>query len=77
VPGISCGGGIHWVNLDHVVGTGVARTRPAVIISNDIGNEFSARVIVALLTTAGHDKVYPFEVLVSAGEGCRNPPRPR
>ena len=43
--------------------------RPAVIISNDIGNEFSTRVIVAPLTAAGQDKVYPFEVLIPAGEG--------
>ena len=39
-------GDLYWVNLDPVVGAEIAKTRPAVIISNDIGNEFSARVIV-------------------------------
>ncbi len=62
-------GDVYWVNLDPVVGTEIAKTRPVVIISNNIGNEFSARVIVALLTSAGHDKVYPFEVLIPTGEG--------
>jgi mRNA interferase MazF len=62
-------GDVYWVNLDPVVGTEIAKTRPAVIISNDIGNEFSARVLVAPLTTGGQDRVYPFEVLVPAGEG--------
>ena len=46
-------GDLYWVNLDPVVGTEIAKTRPVVIISNDIGNEFSSRVIVAPLTTAG------------------------
>jgi len=59
-----------WVNLDPVVGTETAKTRPAVIISNNIGNEFSSRVIVAPLTTAGQDKVYPFEVLIPVAEGA-------
>lgn len=30
-------GEIYWVALDPVVGTEIAKTRPAVIISNDIG----------------------------------------
>lgn len=62
-------GDMYWVNLDPVVGTEIAKTRPAVIISNNIGNEFSTRVIVAPLTTAGQDKVYPFEVLIPIAEG--------
>jgi mRNA interferase MazF len=62
-------GAIYWVNLDPTVGTEIGKTRPAVIISNDTGNQYSARVIVAPLTTGGIGKVYPFEVLVPAAEG--------
>lgn len=62
-------GAIYWVNLDPTVGTEIGKTRPAVIISNDTGNQYSARVIVAPLTRGGIGKVYPFEVLVPAGEG--------
>jgi mRNA interferase MazF len=51
------------------VGTEIAKTRPAVVISNNIGNQFSARVIIAPVTSQGTNRVYPFEVLVPAGEG--------
>ena len=62
-------GEVYWVNLDPTVGTEISKTRPALIISNDIGNQYSARVIVAPITSRGTDTVYPFEVLVPAGEG--------
>lgn len=61
-------GGVYWVALDPVVGTEIAKTRPAVIISNDTGNQYSTRVIVAPVTSGSVTKVYPFEVLVPAGE---------
>jgi mRNA interferase MazF len=61
-------GEIYRVDLDPVVGTEIAKTRPAVIISNDRGNEFSERVIVAPLTSRGTHRVYPFEVLLQQGE---------
>jgi mRNA interferase MazF len=62
-------GDIYWVSLDPTVGTEIAKTRPAVIVSNDDGNELSARVIVAPTTSSNVTRVYPFEVLVQAGEG--------
>jgi mRNA interferase MazF len=62
-------GEIYWVHLDPVVGSEIAKTRPAVIISNDIGNQYADRVIVAPITSGGLGKIYPFEVLVPAGEG--------
>lgn len=61
-------GEIYWVNLDPTFGSEIAKTRPAVIISNDIGNQYSPRVIVAPMTSGGTQRVYPFEVLVPAGE---------
>jgi mRNA interferase MazF len=62
-------GDIYWVQLDPVVGSEIAKTRPALIISNNVGNEHAARVIVAPITTGGLVKVYPFEVRINAGEG--------
>ena len=41
--------------------------RPALVIQNDIGNEFSPTTIIAALTTAGI-KPYPFIVPVTAKE---------
>ena len=62
-------GELYWVNLDPTVGSEIAKTRPCLIVSNDIGNQYAGRVIVAPLTTGGIDRVYPFEVLVPAGTG--------
>jgi mRNA interferase MazF len=62
-------GEIYWVDLDPTVGSEIARTRPCVIVSNDLGNQYAARVIVAPFTSGNTDRVFPFEVLVLAGEG--------
>lgn len=61
-------GEIYRVSLDPTIGTEIAKTRPALIISNDIGNQFSERVTVAPLSSQHTEKVYPFEVLIPAGE---------
>ncbi len=62
-------GEVYWVSLDPVMGSEVAKTRPSVVISNDIGNQYSDRVIVAPISSADTAKVYPFEVLLRPGEG--------
>ncbi|MBI2940066.1 MAG: type II toxin-antitoxin system PemK/MazF family toxin [Chloroflexi bacterium] len=62
-------GEIYWVNLDPTVGTEIAKIRPALIISNDIGNQYAARVIAAPITSRSLERVYPFEVEVPAGVG--------
>lgn len=56
-------GEIYWVRLDPTVGTEIAKTRPAVIISSDNGNEHADRVIVAPITSGDLERVYPFERL--------------
>jgi mRNA interferase MazF len=61
-------GEVYWVRLDPTVGTEMQKTRPGVIVSNDIGNELSARVIIAPVTSQGTQRVFPFEVLAHAGE---------
>ena len=61
-------GDVIWVNLDPVVGSEIAKTRPAVVISNDVGNEYSSRVIVAAISSGSAERVYPFEVLLATGE---------
>lgn len=62
-------GEIYRVNLDPTIGSEIAKTRPALIISNDTGNQYAGRVIIAPITTANVEKVYPFEVKLSIGEG--------
>jgi mRNA interferase MazF len=62
-------GEVFLVSPDPTVGTQIGKTRPAVIISNDTGNQYSDRVIVAPTTTRRVANVFPFEVLVPSGEG--------
>ena len=62
-------GEIYWAGLDPTFGTEIAKTRPCLIVSNDVGNRYSPRVIVAPLTTSHTERAYPFEVLIPAGEG--------
>jgi len=61
-------GEVYWANLDPAVGTEMTKTRPVVIVSNDAGNQYSRRVIIAPLTSGGVQRVYRFEVPVSEGE---------
>lgn len=57
-------GEIYWVNLDPTVGQETKKTRPGLIISNDIGNEIANILIVAPITSKVKT-VYPFEVKIS------------
>jgi mRNA interferase MazF len=60
-------GEVYWVNLDPTIGTEINKTRPALVISNDDGNECSRRIIVAPITSSVK-MVYPFEVKVEVGQ---------
>ncbi|MCG2821938.1 MAG: type II toxin-antitoxin system PemK/MazF family toxin, partial [Candidatus Atribacteria bacterium] len=56
-------GEIYLVNFDPTIGHEVKKKRPAVIISNNIHNQFSPLVTVAPLSS-NINKVYPFEVYI-------------
>ena len=60
-------GDVYEVNLDPVVGSETGKRRPALVVSNDINNEFSQTVTVLPLTGQPARKHYPFEVLVPKG----------
>ena len=62
-------GDIYWVSLDLTTGSETKKTRPCLIIFNDLGNQASNTVIVAPITSKAH-KVYSFEVRV---EVCGTP----
>jgi mRNA interferase MazF len=57
-------GEIFWANLDPVVGSEISKTRPVLIISNDINNEYS-QTITILPITSSSSRIYPFEVFIS------------
>lgn len=61
-------GDIVLVNLDPVVGSEVGKTRPAIVLQNELANRTSSTVTVIPLSSKV-DRVFPFQVLIPAGEG--------
>ena len=63
-------GEIWQVDLDPVRGSEANKQRPAVIVSNDRANATAIRlgrgVVTVVPVTSNTDKVYPFQVLLSA-----------
>lgn len=60
-------GDIYDVNLDPVIGSEIGKHRPALIVSNDINNEYASTVTVLPITGQPDKKHYPFEVPVPEG----------
>jgi len=53
-------GDIHYANLDPVVGRETGKTRPVLVIQNDIGNMYSPTTIIAVITEYSNKKAsYP------------------
>ena len=55
-------GEVYLVSLDPVIGHEIAKTRPAVIVSNDVGNRYSGTVTIIPVTSKNLTKIYPFEI---------------
>ena len=61
-------GDIFWANLDPTIGVEIKKTRPVVVVSNNVINQRSQLVIVLPLTTnIAH--LSPSHVLIPRGEG--------
>ncbi len=65
-------GNIYLANLDPTQGSEINKTRPVVVISNDINNKYS-NTITILPVTSNTASVYPFEVFLA--EGTANLPK--
>lgn len=61
-------GDIVFANLDPVIGSEISKTRPVMIISNDLNNKYSNTVTVIPISTLKSNKIYPFEVLLNSNE---------
>ncbi len=59
-------GEIFLVNFDPTIGSEAKKTRPAVVVSNDINNAHSPIVSISPITS-NVTRVYSFEVEVPAG----------
>ena len=62
-------GDVYLVNFDPTIGTEIKKTRPALILQNDIANRWSSITIVAAITSQFEARLYPSEILVKAPEG--------
>lgn len=62
-------GEVYLVRFDPAEGSEIKKTRPALILQNDIGNRHSSTTIVAAVTSKTDDRRYPTEVVISAPEG--------
>jgi mRNA interferase MazF len=61
-------GDIYLVQLDPVVGSEVGKTRPAVVLQNDLANR-SSPTVTLIPVSSKTDRVFPFQVRIPAGEG--------
>lgn len=63
-------GEVYYANLDPAVGHETGKTRPVVVIQNDIGNQYSPTTIVAIITAYSKKKsTYPICVVVKKETG--------
>ena len=61
-------GEIYWVRFDPTVGHEIQKTRPAVIIQNDVSNRYSPVTLVAAVSSRFSDPPFPREVMIEPGE---------
>lgn len=61
-------GEVYYVAFDPTIGVEIRKTRPALIIQNDVGNTHSQATIVAAITSTARE-AFPYEVALPGGEG--------
>lgn len=62
-------GAVYLVDFDPTVGAEIKKKRPALILQNDISNQYSPITIVAAISSQFDELLYPTEVLIKAPEG--------
>lgn len=62
-------GEVWWVDWEPGRGVEQAGRRPALIVQNDVGNEFAPATVIAAVTSSAKGVGYPFVVTLGEGEG--------
>ncbi len=62
-------GEVYLASFDPTVGAEIKKTRPALIVQNDIANRHSPITIVAAITSRFEEPLYPTEVPIVVPEG--------
>ena len=61
--------GIYLAALDPVIGKEISKTRPVIVVSNNMNNKFAGTVTIVPITSGRLEKIYPFEVFLPKGTG--------
>ena len=59
-------GEVYWASLDPTIGAEMKKTRPVLVVSNDLNN-LHAPTVTILPITGVVEKIYPFEVALKPG----------
>ncbi len=62
-------GDVFVVSFDPTLGAEIQKTRPALIVQNDIANRFSPITIVAAITSQSGSRLYPTDIRLTPPEG--------
>lgn len=62
-------GEVYLISFDSTVGAEIHKTRPALILQNNIANRYSPVTIVAAISSHFEEPLYPTEVLIREPEG--------
>lgn len=62
-------GEIYLVDFDPAIGCEIKKTRPAVVLQNDIANKYNPLTIVAAISSKFGKKLYPTEVMLEPPQG--------
>src|SRR5208282_4109461 len=58
------------ISLDSTAGHEIKKSRPCLVVQNDIGNKYSPMTVVVPIEGAEHiQKLYPVTVFIPKGEG--------
>jgi len=60
---------VYLVSFDPTIGSEIRKTRPALVLQNDVGNRHSPLTIVAAITSQYEEPLYPTEVFLRTAEG--------
>lgn len=61
-------GEIYLVSFDPTLGHEIQKTRPAVVIQNDVSNQYSPITIVAAISSQFSEPPFPREVIIESSE---------
>lgn len=66
-------GDIVLIEFDPTRGNEIKKTRPAIVVTNNVANTYSRILMVIPLTSKNLDTIYPHEVLVEKAKGLSVP----